>query len=277
VIRLDGRALHSGRAAAIELSRIEGPSAVFDGDHAITLAHLSVSASDRASVLTLPSGHRVATIEHVFAALVGLSAFDGIGVRFFGDEAPLLDGGASQVAAAVLALEPPETERRAVIEKPFVFSDDDACYRFEPSADIRIDVDVDYPPERFGVALVGSASFSGDPSAFVRDIAPSRTFGAARELIALRARGLSAHVPEGSVVALDLPDEPGRAPRDRLEPVRHKLLDLLGDLAVLGAPLRGRLHVRKPSHAMTAKVVACAREKEVFATQLTTPRRRPGT
>jgi UDP-3-O-[3-hydroxymyristoyl] N-acetylglucosamine deacetylase len=266
VIRLEGVGLHGGRRSAIVVSASPGPTTIGCAGACATLAEIDLVGGDRASIATIGSigpnggaGVKVQTIEHLLAAIVGLGAFAGVHVEIEGDEVPLLDGGSLAFARAIDAVCPAPPRAFAVrVVRETEIAIDDARYHFVPLVDpeaTSIEVEIDYPAARFGRPLRGRASWDGDRRTFLRSIAPARTFGAARELEPLRARGLAAHVPEGAVVALDLAD-PVRAPVDESEPVRHKLLDLLGDLAPLGGPLRGRLFVTRPSHRMTQRVRA---------------------
>jgi UDP-3-O-[3-hydroxymyristoyl] N-acetylglucosamine deacetylase len=267
--------LHGGREAAVELRRCEGASRFGDDLVQLPLAALDLQGRARQTTARLDEAREISTVEHVLAAIVGCAAFDGLEVRVLGGEAPLLDGGAREVTAAIASLGVARSARVVVVQRPFEWTDGDARYRFAPSDRQTIEVDVAFPAARFGRALAGRARFDGDPAAFAASIATARTFGAARELASLRARGLGAHVPEGSVVAID--HDPsmaaGYAPRDPQEPVRHKLLDLLGDLAGLGGALIGSLVAERPSHLASARALFAARAAGVISAQLSS---RPG-
>jgi UDP-3-O-[3-hydroxymyristoyl] N-acetylglucosamine deacetylase len=255
VIRLAGFGLHGGRASAIVLRRASGATTFGRGDDRAPLRELRVRGGDRATTATLPSGATIASVEHVLAAIAGLGLFSGLSVDVEGDEVPLLDGCAASIAYALQGLALPAlASTPARVTRESELSVGDAVYVFSPARETEIVVDVDYPEARFGRALSGRASWSGDAGSFRDAIAPSRTFGAARELDDLRARGLAAHVPLGAVVALDI-DDPAWAPRDEGEPLRHKLLDLIGDLARLGGPLGGKLVASRPSHRASSQAI----------------------
>jgi UDP-3-O-acyl-N-acetylglucosamine deacetylase len=264
VIRLEGVGLHGGAEAALIVSTTKGPTTLGHRGARAALRSLVIEGRDRTTVARFPDGSEVRSVEHVLAAIGGLGAFSGIHVEIEGDEAPLLDGASRAVADVIDAIDSVARDAftdRAVVARAETIEVEGATYRFEPATsveEISIEVEIDFPAERFGRPLAGRASWHGDRTVFLDEIATARTFGAARELEALRARGLAAHVPEGAVVAIDL-DDPIRAPRDPGEPARHKLLDLIGDLAALGAPLRGRLHVHRPSHRASYQALARAR------------------
>ncbi len=265
-MRLEGRGLHGGQLGAVTLRRAEGPTTFGrEGDRA-PIGELAARGEDRASALVLPSGARVLSVEHLLAAVNARGAFDGLAIDVEGDELPLLDGCALRFAEALADLAIPTAPARLRIARATRISIDDATYELKPVEQgerRHVEARIEFPLERFGRQVRGVASFSGDFSLFVRDVATARTFGARRELEALRARGLAAHVPEGSVVALDVDDE-RYAPRDEQEPVRHKLLDLLGDLATLGAVLSGVVIATRPSHRTTRLALARALDEGII-------------
>jgi UDP-3-O-[3-hydroxymyristoyl] N-acetylglucosamine deacetylase len=260
-IRVDGIGLHSGAVCSVTLNAAAGPTTLGRGRDRAAIAALSIAGSDRTTTATLPSGERLAAIEHLLAAIAGASAFDGLSIDVEGDELPLLDGGAARWFDAIDALAPDRRcARVAHVVAAAEFEHEGTRLSIAPagaSTSKSIEVDVAFPAERFGRALHGVARWSGDRADFRARIAPSRTFGAARELDWLRAHGLAAHVPEGAVVALDL-DDPRRAPTDPEEPIRHKLLDAIGDLASLGAAIEGIVRITRPSHRGTLGALAAA-------------------
>src|SRR5690606_32558185 len=93
------------------------------------------------------------------------------------------------------------------------------------------------------------ASFPVEPDVFGREVAPARTFGFLRDADALRARGLALGVTVENAVILDDQGPIGGALRYADEFVRHKIGDVVGDLALVGARLRGHVVAERPSHA----------------------------
>jgi len=247
--------LHTGRACIVQFARAVGPTTLGRGDDRAPLRSLRIEGRDRCSVAILPSGREVATVEHLLSAIVGASVFAGLRVDVDGDEVPLLDGGAATFfdALSEFASAGPDV----IVARAGTFESHGTTLAVAPASATNVVVHVDYPAGRFGRELRGSASWNGDREAYRSAIAPARTFGAASELDALRARGLAVHVPEGSVVALDV-DDPRYAPRDVDEPIRHKLLDALGDLSTLGGILRGCVEITRPSHVGIRGALALA-------------------
>lgn len=271
--RLEGIGLHGGRRCAVRFRGARGPTTLGAEGGRRPLGALVVARVDRATTvrLELDDARVIAGVEHLLAAVHGLDAFAGLALEIEGGEVPLVDGAAAAFADAIEAVRD-RAERAAEVRvvRAAVIDVEDARYAFEPppagSATCGatcVEVVVAYPPERFGVPLAGAARWNGDRASFVESFALARTFGARRELELLRARGLAAHLPAGAVVGLDV-EEPGYAPRDAGEPVRHKLLDLLGDLALLGGRFVGGLRATHPSHAATAAALREARARGVF-------------
>ena len=206
----------------------------------------------------------------------------------------LLDGGARRFAEALLQIEAPRgAPLRLEVARAATFTRGDSTYRFEAADEVSVDVEVDFP------APVGRqrAQWGGDPHDFFTRIAPARTFGWESEAEALRASGRAgafegwlrsprlAPVPPGASLgsgpsfdAMDLESVVvfradgsvlGGAPPGPDEPARHKLLDLIGDLALYGGPPRGRVTAARPGHTATHAVVAEALTAGVLAVPLT--------
>jgi UDP-3-O-acyl-N-acetylglucosamine deacetylase len=113
---------------------------------------------------------------------------------------------------------------------------------------------------RFAHADVGEqiASYRFDEASFLEQIAPARTFGFFAEWSTLLASGRARGVDPRAVVIFDEPGSPRSAPVTRDEPVRHKMLDLIGDCALFGGPFDGVLEASAPGHARTHAFLARA-------------------
>jgi len=261
---MEGRGLHSGRTCVVRFASTDGPTTLGVGADRAPMSALRIEGRERCSVAILPSGRELATVEHLLSAIAGASVFAGLHVEVEGDELPLLDGGAAVFFDALAPFA--SGGREVVVARSGTFEADGTTLVVSPADATEIAVHVDFAAARFGRELRGSARWDGERSSYGAAIAPSRTFGAAAELAALRARGLAAHVPEGSVIALDI-DDARYAPRDPEEPIRHKLLDAIGDLAPLGGRVRGRIEITRPSHRGTRSALRRAIESEVFSTR----------
>ena len=204
---------------------------------------------DTRRATVLGSGERtLSTVEHLLSALLA-GGVDNALIATDGPEIPVLDGSAEPFAAAFAArlLEQAEARRHFVIDRPVAFSDGDARLVALPADDFRVTICVDFAPP------VGAQFYTGvvSAAAYREEIAPARTFGYLHEVEALLAAGLArgGSLDNALVFAPDGPLTPLRWPN---EVVRHKALDLIGDLALLGARPRGEFISIKSGHRLHA-------------------------
>jgi UDP-3-O-[3-hydroxymyristoyl] N-acetylglucosamine deacetylase len=262
---LRGVALHRGGPAEVRLDAAPGPITIAQRGAEASLDELHVARADRGVTLASADGRvRVDLVEHLFAALGGLGVGAGVRIAIDDDELPLLDGGARRFAEAILALGFAEAPSPGalVITRNASISRGNALYEFAPGPDVALRVDVEFR------APVGreSAEWRGDASDFLERIAPARTFGWADEHAALLASGRAASVDLDAVLVFDERGAiPGCRPASKSEVARHKLLDLIGDLAIHGGPPRGAITASHPGHAATHAVVAEALALGVLA------------
>ena len=200
-------------------------------------------------------GVSVSTIEHVMAALAGCGVHNAL-VEIDGPEVPLMDGSSAQFVTGILArgivqLDAPV--RLIEILKPVSVTLGGATATLEPSDRFTIDFEIDFVD-----AAIGHQEKSLDMAngAFVRELCDSRTFCRKADIDAMRAQGkiIGGDVMSAVVVDGDRIMTPGGM-RHRDEPVRHKMLDALGDLALAGGPILGRYTGEKAGHAMTNLVL----------------------
>jgi UDP-3-O-[3-hydroxymyristoyl] N-acetylglucosamine deacetylase len=239
----------------VRIARAEGPIVFAQRGAEARLAELAPVRTDRGVTASTADGRvRVDLIEHLLAAIGGLGVSGGLRIAIDGDEPPLLDGGAARFAEAIAALDPPRG-RRLRVTRAESFEHQRSRYRFAPGPDVHVRVVIDFP------APVGrqEAAWDGDAGDFARRIAPARTFGWRHELDALRAAGRAAEIDLASVLVFDGERVlAGCRPPDHDEPARHKLLDLVGDLALHGGPPIGSIEAELPGHTATHAVVARA-------------------
>jgi UDP-3-O-[3-hydroxymyristoyl] N-acetylglucosamine deacetylase len=197
----------------------------------------------------------VDTIEHLMAALVGCGIHNVL-IELDGPEVPILDGSAAPFVAKFLAcgLQPLDAPLHGIrIREPVEVRGDGAIARLEPAESLQIEFGID-----FDDAAIGRQSKRLDMAngAFVHELSDSRTFCRLRDVEAMRDHGLAlggsfenALVVDGARVL-----SPGGL-RHPDEPVRHKMLDALGDLALAGAPLIGRYIGCRAGHALTGQLL----------------------
>ncbi|TAD76261.1 MAG: UDP-3-O-acyl-N-acetylglucosamine deacetylase [Oscillatoriales cyanobacterium] len=205
----------------------------------------------------------VRTIEHLMAALIaqGITAAD---IELDGPEIPLLDGSARGWCEAIAQAGcQPLTQGRSVapVTEPIWVRDGDAFVAALPSEELRFSYGID-----FELAAIGNqwhswspgSDFSPNPSqpgSFAAEIAPARTFGLAPQIEQLQAAGL---IRGGSLENALVCGETGwlNPPlRYENEPARHKILDLVGDLSLLGAIPRAHYLAYKASHRLHGQLV----------------------
>ncbi len=202
------------------------------------------------------SGVLVATVEHLLAALHGCGV-DNVIVEIDGFEVPILDGSALPFveliqAAGVNQLDAPRQYLR--ILKRIEVSDNGKFMAIRPGSalSIQCEIDFDHP-------LIGRQQRTVEMhgNAFIREIAPARTFGFHHEAESLRKMGLIQGGSLDNAIVLTregmLNQEPLRFPD---EFVRHKILDLIGDLTLLGRPILGRVEAVRAGHALHNGLVA---------------------
>jgi UDP-3-O-[3-hydroxymyristoyl] N-acetylglucosamine deacetylase len=249
-----GYGLHTGARGSVRFAVHDGPVVLRAGGIDTNVVELRVVETARSTTVASASGDvRVATIEHVLAALGGLGIHRGVAVILEGREAPLADGAARVYAEALRVLGVASTPASLRVARDGAIELGASRYelrRNEAGDDdaVAIEVAVDFGDER----IAKSARWSGDADDFFARIAVARTFGFEHELADLLARGLASHVaPESVIVFTKESVLSAGAPFVADEPVRHKLLDLIGDLYLHGGPPRGRLTATRPGHAAT--------------------------
>ncbi|MFG0306723.1 MAG: UDP-3-O-acyl-N-acetylglucosamine deacetylase [Phycisphaerales bacterium JB040] len=271
--RLEGRGLFTDQPAAVTIRPAETGAGLLvarPGDDPI-LAHVSTLSSDaphpafqrlapRCTALNLDSGP-LFTVEHALSALVGLGVTDAL-IEADGPELPILDGSALPYVHALLGAGLTDTDQPAhplIVTEELTLADDrGGSVRVEPADDTAYTYHLDYGP----AAPVPPARVSWDatPDDYAANIAPARTYALQSEAEQMQALGLFRHLTPRDmlVIAPPTPDHPGgpidNAYRFPDEPARHKLLDLIGDLALVGRPIRARITARRSGHALHHQV-----------------------
>lgn len=192
---------------------------------------------------------RVGTIEHLLGPLA-VYGIDNLEIRLWGPEPPALDGSGSRWCALIQDTGIQELEgepaRVLTVHDPFTLHEGDSTYTVAPHAGYRVTASIE-----FDHPAIGRQSVTTDlePATFCRDIAPARTFGLESWREMLNARGLALGATyDNTIVATDDGLAEGTDLRFPDEFVRHKILDLVGDLALAGAHLRAHVIAERPSH-----------------------------
>ena len=195
----------------------------------------------------------VDTVEHLLAVCSALGV-DNLKVELSGLEVPGLDGSASEMLDLFrqAGIVDQRGERHTFhLDQPVYVRDGDMSLVALPSDEAKLTLEYYATFSEPGVPD-GSLAIDVTPDSFAEKIAPARTFCLASEVPKLQAAGLGKGATRENTVVLGDPDSPWRMP---LEPVRHKILDLLGDLALLGADLHAHVIAHRSGHAMNAELV----------------------
>jgi len=252
---LTGVGLHSGQAVRLTVRPATEPGIVFvrsdlPGRPRLHLADLWLEGPAFRTTLKR-GGAEVHTVEHLLSALAGLGITD-LEILLDGPELPGLDGSpspyAEALAAAGIATLPGRDVEAIGVDEPVSVEENGARLSIEPwSEGLAISYELFYPGEPLAQ---GRCTVTVTPETYMREIAPARTFCLKREAEALLAAGFGKGAGTHNTLVL----ENGRALEATLrfpdEPVRHKIADLLGDLYLLGRPLRGRLKAERSGHRL---------------------------
>lgn len=256
-IKTTGVGLHTG--VRVELALLPAPvdtGIVFsriDLPQRIRIPAVAINVGDTrlSSTLTFAGGS-VSTVEHLMSALAGLG-IDNLLVEVAGPEVPIMDGSASPFvfllqSAGIAEQRAPKRYLR--VTAPIEVRDGDKWARFDPFDGFRLDFTIDFPHPVFGSenrqVIVDFAHVS-----YVKEVARARTFGFMEDVEAMRAAGLGLG---GSLQNAIVLDEFKVLNQDGLrydnEFVRHKVLDAIGDLYLLGGPLIGQYTAYKSGHGL---------------------------
>ncbi len=258
-LRFEGVGLHTGADCSVEVR----PAAA-DAGFTFLLGSIRVPATaeyvvdtTRATVLGR-DGASVSTTEHLLSALFAMGVANA-DIVVEGPEIPVRDGSASEFAAAIeqCGLEEQFAPRRILdLEEPVIVRDGDKLVAAFPAPSFRVRFLADFPQP------VGTQYFSGeiDPKQYVEEIAGARTFAFLHEVQALLASGLGqgGSLENALIFTADGPLQPLRWPN---EAVRHKVLDLIGDLALLGAWPHCELIAIKSGHQLHSSLTTALRSR----------------
>tara|TARA_B100001123_G_scaffold67157_1_gene74984 strand:- start:2840 stop:4123 length:1284 start_codon:yes stop_codon:yes gene_type:complete len=252
-VTLEGPGVHSGLAAVLTLRpadpgtgiRFKRTDLVDAPEIPAALEH--VVGTDLATSLGVGST-TVRTVEHVLAALSG-GGVDNVTLELSGPEPPIRDGSFQdyvQAVASVGVVEQDAPARVIEVKEPLtVDCESGASYVVVPADSFRLSTTIQFAHPGIGRQY---GSFEITPESFAREIAPARTFGFRADAEALLARGFAQGASLDNTVVLDEGEVLNEGLRFPDEFLRHKVGDIVGDLALLGARIRGHVIAERPSH-----------------------------
>ncbi len=262
-IRASGIGLHSGRKVFMSLLPA-GPDTgiVFrrtDLSHSVEVPAQAqlLREAVMCSTLVADDGTKIMTIEHLMSALAGLG-IDNCSVELSSAEVPIMDGSSGPFvfllqSAGIHEQDAPKRFMR--IRQPVQVQDGDKWARFEPYEGYRLSFSIDFKHPVFKTSAQ-QAVVEFSTASYVKEVSRARTFGFMRELDTLRANDLGLGASLDNVVALDeyrVVNADGLRYEDEF--VRHKILDAVGDLYLLGHPVIGAYTAYKSGHALNNKLV----------------------
>jgi UDP-3-O-[3-hydroxymyristoyl] N-acetylglucosamine deacetylase len=259
---VSGVGVHSGKPARLTIRPAgEGTGVVFvradiaDRDADIPALATRVTTTELGTNMTNDAGVSVATVEHFLAACAGLGV-DNVRAELDGPELPILDGSSRPFVAllerAGLAHQA-RPKRVLKMLKPVEVRQGVKFARLSPGADFTMRIAIDFPTKAIGRQAI---SFTMAPGAFAREIAWARTFGFAHQAEQLYAmgKGLGASIDNTVVIDNDVVINPGGL-QAQDEFVRHKLLDVIGDLFLAGGTVEGLYEAEQPGHALNNQLL----------------------
>ena len=251
---LEGIGLHGGKASRLTFRPAPANAGIVFSRAGRTIPALPHNVVDTRRGTSLGG---VAVVEHVLSAISGLG-IDNIEIEVDGDEVPGLDGCAllfvDSLEKAGTKQQRPE-KRFITVDEPVKLSDRDATLEVRPGRGLKIDFMVNFPG-------VGEQHFSFDAvkKSYKKEIAPARTFGYIEEYESLKQECLARGASLDNVLVLSK-DGYVNTPRFPDEMARHKVLDLIGDLALAGRPLRADVRAVRSGHRLNVEMARLLYER----------------
>jgi len=262
VIRATGVGLHSGEKVYMTLR----PAAVNSGivfrridlSPPVEIRAMAEKVGDTSLCTALVQGDtRVMTIEHLLSALAGLG-IDNCYIDLSTAEVPIMDGSAGPFVFLLQSagIEEQEAAKRFVrIKKTVQVEDGDKWARFDPFEGFKVGFTIDFNHPMFRKAT-SSAEIDFSTTSFVKEVSRARTFGFMKDIEYLRERNLALGGSMDNAIVLDdyrILNEDGLRYEDEF--VKHKILDAIGDLYLLGHSLIGAFYGYKSGHALNNKLL----------------------
>ena len=269
VIRATGVGLHTGEKVYLTLRPAPANTGVvfrrMDLDPPVEIRAHPENVGDTTLSTTLQKGvARVSTVEHLLSAFAGLGV-DNVFVDLSAAEVPIMDGSAGPFVFLVQSAgveEQTAAKRFIRIKKTVEVKDGDKWARFDPFDGFKVTFGIEFNHPVFK-AGVSEASVDFSTTSFVKEVSRARTFGFMRDLEYLRENNLALGGTLDNAIIVDdyrILNEDGLRYRDEF--VKHKVLDAIGDLYLLGHSLIGAFHGFKSGHALNNRLLRALLEDE---------------
>lgn len=263
-----GTGLHSGRAVRLRVLPTSANVGVMfrcvditDRDNLVQANFKAVNDTRLCTRISNDAGVEVSTVEHLMAALAGCGVHNAI-VELDGPEVPIMDGSSKRFVHEILTAGVSELDAPAKILrvlKSVSVSDGDAFAEISPADEFEIDFTIDFEERAIGVQQYTMNMKNGG---FARELSDCRTFCRQADVDTMQAAGLALGGNLSNAVVVDGDDivnDEGFRRAD--ECVRHKMLDALGDLALVGTPILGHYRGVRAGHSITNQLL-----RKLFAT-----------
>ncbi|MGB9668116.1 MAG: UDP-3-O-acyl-N-acetylglucosamine deacetylase [Thermosulfidibacteraceae bacterium] len=267
-VEIEGFGIHTGKFSKVKIN-----SALNDGGKIVFLtkgerieaSYRNVVDLKRATTIGV-NDKKIKTVEHMLSALYGLGVTDAV-IEVVGEEIPVLDGSSKEFVEEVMkaGFEDFGKEAKVVkVVKPFRYENSDGAFIEVRPIDteelvLKCSISYDYPSLRWqDLEIV----FGRDT--YINEIAPARTFCFYEEIAHLLRSGLGRGGNYRNVVVIGPKGIINGPPRFPDEPVRHKILDLIGDLSLLGAFLIGELLAHKNNHRLHVEFIKSFMESDCY-------------
>jgi len=258
-VSVEGIGLHSGKKVHVHFKPLAPEEGIkfcridLNPPKIITVDDLQAGSHKRCTTLS-KDGVEINTVEHLMAALWALS-IDNILIEIDGRELPGLDGSAKEFFDCLkgAGIEEQNAVRKIIkIKDPIWCESGEAFIGIFPSHKFKVSYILDSPVPSIGKQ---SLSLELDGETFYREVAQARTFCLKEEAMALLKMGFGKGANTTNTLVMDAGGPIENVLRFFDEPVRHKILDLVGDLYLAGAPLEGRVIALRSGHDLNAELV----------------------
>lgn len=257
VIKATGVTLHGGERAELTLRPAPANTGIIftriDLDPAVEIVARAENVGDTTLSTSLVQGNvRVSTVEHLLSALAGLG-IDNAYIDVTAPEIPIMDGSAAPFVFLVQSagiIEQNAPKKFIRIKRKVIVKDGDKWACFEPFEGFKVTFSIEFDHPVFA-AQSKKATLDFSSTSYVKEVSRARTFGFMAEFEKLRAMNLARGASLDNAVAIDdfrVLNDDGLRYEDEF--VRHKILDAVGDLYLLGSSLIGAFSGHKSGHAL---------------------------
>ncbi len=254
-VTFSGIGLHSGKKCNLTINPTPANTGIIfkridlneSNEIPVCLNNVNLEKSSRRTVLKNDTGSEVSSVEHILSALNGLGINNAV-IEIDSEEVPAFNGNTIEICNRIMSTgikQFCEKKNYFRITAPIIYNENDIVIIGLPDRYFRVTYIVDFQDKVVGIQ---SKSMVINPESYINEIAPARTFGFKKEIDDLRDRGLikGGTLDNALVIGGDKYINPDNKMPD--EVVRHKILDLIGDLYLLGKPIWGHIIANKAGH-----------------------------